>query len=109
MPTPSATRPPSGCRENNPVKRPDWQTDEGQKISSGNGVDARKDYCFKRVFFKNTLFNQEKIGQFSGPAAAPKNPMNFWSYLKRSAARSPLLPDSGEGQKIGFKTGILGK
>jgi hypothetical protein len=103
------TTPPSGCRKNKPFKRPDCQTDEGRKISSGNGVDARKEYCFKRVFFENTLFNQEKIGQFSGPAAAPKNPMDFWSSLKRSASRSPLLPDPGGGQKIGFKTGISGK
>jgi len=40
--------------------------------STGNGVNSRKDSCFKSRFLENTRFNQNKIGQFSGPAAAPE-------------------------------------
>jgi hypothetical protein len=66
-------------QKNKPVKRPDWQSGRGQKISSGDDSDADRKYRYNRLFSKNTRFNQEKIGQFSGPAAAPENRMAFRS------------------------------
>jgi hypothetical protein len=66
-------------QRNKPVKRPDWQSGRGQKISSGDDSDTDGEYRYNRLFSKNTRFNQEKIGQFSRPAAAPENRMAFRS------------------------------
>jgi len=70
---------PETHQKNKPVKRPDCQTDEGQKISTGNDSDADGKYRYNRLFSKNVCFNQEKIGQFSGPVAAPENRMGVRS------------------------------
>jgi hypothetical protein len=44
----------------------------------GNDGDSRQKYCFKWVFFETIHFNQKKIGQFSGPAAAPEKGEVIW-------------------------------
>jgi hypothetical protein len=70
---------PKDLRKNTPVKRPDCQSSKGQKISSGSDGDTDGKYRYNRLFFEKKHFNQNKIGQFSGPAAASKNRMMFWS------------------------------
>jgi len=62
-------------QKNKPVKRPDCQSGEGQKISTGSDSDTDGKYRYNRLFLKNTHFNQKKIGQFSGPAAGIENRM----------------------------------